>query len=475
MLESKAEKIAAFAAGLTCDAIPEQVLLRAKCHLLDNVGLAIFAARDQPHRDIVAAFAAADRNADSAVIASGVRLSPANAALLNGMAAHAYDCDDTHIGSTTHPSSVIVPVVLAVGESVNATGAEALAALIAGYEIVGRLGYPLPDVSAFHRGYQVTALYGVFGAAAAAAKLMGANADQITHAIGLAASQAGGLRQFSAAHEESEAKRFHSGWPAHSGIVAAQLAKAGLTAPRQALEGERGLYATLLGRRPSDPEALVRGLGSDWETLGLAPKAYCGVQGMQPMIAAALSLWRELQGRQRNIVSVHLELSAFAVGQLCEPSKEKRNPGTPHSAILAVPFCIALALVRGSVTPADLTEETLKDESIVGLANRTTHALFEPGIAVAAGGASVKGLITIQLANGDRLRREITNYRGDPDNPMSPDDYVEKFRTNTAALSQERQSQFIEQAMALEAGMVRDALSPVAEAANGAFPDNKSR
>lgn len=445
-LDSCAQDLANFAFRLDLDSIPAVVVERAKCHLLDTIGLSLFAASESGSIKLAEAFTGFDTSREATVFGSQARLSVANAALLNGMSAHAFDCDDTHIASTTHPSSVIVPTVLAVGEREGSSGREILAALIAGYETVGRLGTAVPEVSAFHRGYQVTTLFCGIGAAVAAAKLKGAEATIIAHAIGLAASQAGGLRQFSASHETSDAKRFHSGWPAHAGILASQVAIAGLTAPRQALEGERGLYATMLGMRPSDPARLTDGLGARWETMGLAPKAYCGVQGMQPMIEAAVALHGRTDGRK--IDSVELHLSAFAVEQLCEPFAEKRNPPNAHSAVLSVPFCVALALVRGTASPADMAGGVLDDPAILRLAARTSHGLFNPSELNVS--ETAKGLISVRLADGSALQEPIVSYVGDVTNPMPVSGYVRKFNQNTRELAGSRRQQLIDSLMTLE-------------------------
>jgi 2-methylcitrate dehydratase PrpD len=354
-----------------------------------------------------------------------------NAALVNGMAGHAFDCDDTHLGSTTHPSSVLVPAALAAGEPLGADGRTLITGLVAGYELIGRLARAIPGISPFQRGFQVTSLYGPLAAAATVGKVMNLSAEQLTHAFGLAASQGSGVRQFSVTGEHCSAKSFHSGWPALGGILAAQLAQAGMTAARQAIDGEHGLYAVLLGARPSDPQALTRGLGEVWETLDLAPKAYAAVQGAQHVIETAL----RLRARPALVLSaidrVELSVSPYAAAHLCEPWADRRNPADLHASRVALPFAVAAALTLGRLGPADVHANVLKDPDILALAGRISHQVFAPGD-VAEDGAGYKGRIVVRLNDGSVLEERFASYRGDPATPMSVADYMAKFdRTAT--------------------------------------------
>lgn len=176
------------------------------------------------------------------LIGSGDGAPAATAGLANGTAAHGYELDDTHQGSSSHPGAVVITAALAVATETGASGRDVLAAVAAGYEAMARIGKASVSTELTDHGFHATCLFGPFGAAAAAAKLMGLDAPALARAWGLALSMTGGSAQFAFEPEGTMVKRMHAGIPAHNGIIVAQLAKLGVTAPVQALEGQYGFY-----------------------------------------------------------------------------------------------------------------------------------------------------------------------------------------------------------------------------------------
>ena len=219
--------LSAFTAGIRLDSLPTEVVNRARFLVLDLVGNIVRARHDA---DSTPALLAATRAMGMAAGNSGVfgdaaRYTPAGAAFLNGALAHSLDFDDTHAAGSLHPGAPVIPAALAAGEMMGASGADVLAAIIAGYEVTCRVALALPAGAHYDRGYHPTATCGAFGAAAAAARVCGLDADGVADALGTVLSQAAGSLQFLV--NGAWTKRFQVGWAATNGLMAATLAREG--------------------------------------------------------------------------------------------------------------------------------------------------------------------------------------------------------------------------------------------------------
>jgi len=224
-MRTAAETFAGWALALVTEDIPREVRHAACRHLLDGVGCAIAG-----HRTGAAPYATAllDGLDEATVIGSGERASVPNAALANGILAHALDFDDTHAGALVHPTAAVLPTAFAIGEGTGASGAEVLVAAIAGYEVVNRLGAAVTH--GFHkRGYHATSVCGVFASALIASRLLGLDVARTVNALGIAGSAAAGSLEF--LNTGSATKQLHPGLAALNGIVAARLAAAGAEGP----------------------------------------------------------------------------------------------------------------------------------------------------------------------------------------------------------------------------------------------------
>src|SRR3989442_5513942 len=238
-------RLAALAAGLAWQDVRPAVVESVKLGTRDIVGIALPASTHEFAPAVRGALEAWGGRGDCTVVGAKVTAAAPLAALANGTLAHGLDFDDTHAASITHASAVVVPTVLAVGESQGADGRRLVTAAVAGYEAIARLGMAAPG--AFHaRGWHATAVCGPFAAALAAGTGAGLDGPALTPALGLAGSFASGVQEF--LEDGSWSKRVHAGWAAHAGVVAAALARGGFLGPPTILEGRFGLYRTFLGR-----------------------------------------------------------------------------------------------------------------------------------------------------------------------------------------------------------------------------------
>jgi 2-methylcitrate dehydratase PrpD len=263
-----AERLSEFATRLEFDDIPTDVVASVRLRALDILGIALASSASELAPSVLGAVQGWGGGACS-VVGSRLTTSPPLAALANGALAHGLDFDDTHAISITHASSVILPTVLALGEAGGHSGRTVVTAAVAGYEAMTRVGMAAPGE--FHaRGWHATAVCGAFGATVAAGRLDALDHDRLTAALGIAGSFASGVSEH--LQDGSWVKRVHPGWAAHSGIVAAGLARGGFSGPATIFEGRFGLYRTFL--RSEHDATPFDTLGKEWETLRVGFKPY---------------------------------------------------------------------------------------------------------------------------------------------------------------------------------------------------------
>jgi 2-methylcitrate dehydratase PrpD len=269
-------------------AIPAEARTRAGRAVLDTVGVTL-AGVSEPASRIVRGTIAAGGGDACALLGTSVRSSAANAALANGTSAHALDFDDMCFVSLAHPSAPLVPAAIAAAEAAGASGRALLDAYVAGFEIEARLGR-LMNPRHYERGWHCTSTLGTIGAAAAVSRLLGLDAAAAGHALAIAASEASGLKE----NFGTMVKPLHAGLAARNGVLAALLARGGMTASAQALDGPQGFLHAFDSAGDGLVDA-VGDLGSRWEILdtGITVKLYPSCAGTHPTLDAILDLRRE--------------------------------------------------------------------------------------------------------------------------------------------------------------------------------------
>ncbi|GAA3228254.1 MmgE/PrpD family protein [Dactylosporangium siamense] len=386
--------------GLSADLadLPVEAALR---HLLDGCGTAVAALRSGAAEPALAVARGLGGPPEARIPGTATRLGALGAALAGGVLVHALDFDDTHAGGLVHATAPVLPVVLAVGEQLRVTGAEAVAALAVGLETVCRLGAAAPH--AFHaRGVHATAACGVLAAALTAARLHRLTAAQTVDALGIAASQAGGLLEF--LHTGSSTKQLHTGFAAHHGILAARLAAAGASGPASAIEGPSGFYAALAGRRVP-PEAVLDGLGERFELTRITVKPYPACQLLHAPLDAAATLRLD----PGDIVDVLVDVHPDAEAIVCGP--DQAAPRTEYQAKFALAWCVAAMLRDGAVTVATFTGVDRPD--VLALAAVVRHR-----VAPWSGAAADQpGRVEVTLRSGRTVVGEVARSGGGPGAP----------------------------------------------------------
>lgn len=341
------EALSIYVANLRYDDLPREVPERTKHLMIDLVGSIVRAGKEADSTPSVFGMIQSlglDATGSSTVFGLSRTYIPATAALLNGTLGHSLDFDDTHADSSLHPSAPVVPAAIAAAEMVGASGKDLLAAIVAGYEVCCRLGNALDPTSHYARGFHPTATAGIFGAAAAAGKLLGLNASGIASAFGVAASQAAGSLQFLA--NGAWNKRYQVGAAAMNGLVAATLAKSGFIGAAEPIEGRHGLLVGYTDN--ARPERALAGLGTVYETMKIGMKPYPACRYTHAAIDGLLALKLENGWVASDILHVDIGLHKNGIVLTGAPLGEKRQPRSVVDGQFSMPFTAAVALYKGS-------------------------------------------------------------------------------------------------------------------------------
>jgi 2-methylcitrate dehydratase PrpD len=358
---------------------------------------------------------------ESTVVNYGFRTSAANAAFINGCFAHGFEMDDNHGRTGIKGGSVVVPTALAVGERQLSGGKAFIAALVAGYEVMTRVG--LGGYKGLHDGgNHPTGHLGALGAAVITSKLLDFDVDTTMHALGIAINHMVGL-SFSGGDVKSDrgyTKRTYGGTAAFGGIRAALLAREGMTCSEVMLEPGAG-FCRAFGVDEAGARMFTAGLGEEWEILRAHYKIYAQDGHIQPMTEALERIRKAHQFLASDVESVHVGTNRVAndliVGQIREP---KDLTDAQYSAN----FSVALYLVRGGAGFQEYTEDNiLKDPEIIDLSRRVTLEV-DPEIEAEFQRTHPRGArVTVRLRSGEQYTELVENLRA-----MTPDDIDEKFR-----------------------------------------------
>jgi len=297
----------------------------------------------------------------STVLGHGLKTSSTAAAFANGAFGHAFELDDNHAASSIKGGCVVVPAALAIGERERSSGKDVITAIVAGYEVMTRIALSVTPVL-LRRGHHPTGTCGAFGAATAAAKLLGLPAAKMLHMMSIAAVHGSGLTE-APASGRGQLKRIFGGMAASSGVRSVLLAQAGLTGPATMLEGEEG-FCRAFGDS-ANPAALDAGLGTQWEILRVHYKIYAQDGYIQPMTEALDRIVKRHRFSVDAIDEVRAGCCRFAHERVVGVIRE---PTDLASAQYSANFSLALFLVKGGAGLAEYTAESLSDPRVLALA-----------------------------------------------------------------------------------------------------------
>lgn len=346
------------------------------------------------------------------------------AALVNGIAGHAVELDDTYEPASLHPGVAIWPAVLALADERHASVGEALDAAIAAYDVIAALGARLDPAETYARGFHPTGICGSIGAAVGASVLLGLNDAQQAHAIGIAASTSSGLLEFLT--DGAWTKPFHAGHAAASGIVAARLASGGYVGPGTAVEGPHGFLHAFGGRRENSEPLIIGPRGSG--ILGTALKLYPCCRYTHGNLDLLLELMSEEDLRAEDVASVSCGVLAAGWTMVAAPIEDKRRIAGTVDGQFSMPFTAALALTRGAATLEGFAQAAELGVALAPLMARI-HCHRSDALEAAfpdTWGAEIK----VRTKGGATLHRVEASMKGAPARPLSS----AELRTKAEAL-----------------------------------------
>jgi len=415
-MDSLSGKLATMIARMNYKSLPPEVVLKAKHCLMDTLGAAL-AGSKTPEAVIAKRLAEKlSQKREATLFAGRGKVGALEAALANGIMSHALELDDGNRYAQGHPGVAVIPAVLALGEKEKMSGKDLLPAIVAGYEVFGRVGAGA-NPSHFNRGFHTTGTCGTFAAAAAAGRLLKLNESKIVSTLGIAGSQAAGLFAFMA--DGSMTKTLHAGKAAQNGILSAYLAKEGFTGPAYVLEDKRGFYRAFADT--FNPGRVVEGLGDRYEIMNTYVKFHASCRHSHPAVDAILDIGTRAPLQPGEIEKVDVYTYSIAAKLI-----DGKDVSTPVSGKMSLPYSAAVAILRGKVGLDEFKPSVLKDRAVRALMERI-NVYADPELDKLVPdhrGARAE----IILKDGRKLSAEILDPKGEPENPGEGSDIYDKFR-----------------------------------------------
>jgi len=408
--------LAVFAAELQAAQIPAPVLRRAEDLVLDWLGSVLAAAQARPVRSIERfAQAMGPSDGPSEVLISRRRSSPVFAALVNAAASHYVEQDDVHNGSVFHPAAVVIAPALAVAQAVGASGAQFLAAVVAGYEMGIRVGEFLGR--SHYRIFHTTATAGTVAAAAAVGSLLKLTPAQMLHAFGSAGTQSAGVWEF--LRDAADSKQLHCAHAAAAGLMSAYLAQDGFTGAQRVLEGAQGLGAGMSS--DADASRLTDGLGTRWTLAETSFKYHASCRHTHPAADALLQVMQQHELKVQDIRQVVAHVHQGAIDVLGRVTV----PATVHQAKFSMGTVLGLIAVHGRAGLAEFDADFLAP-AVAAFRGRVAMELDAE--VDGAYPARWIGKVSVTTADGRVLHGRVDEPKGDPGNTLSRAEIEDKMQ-----------------------------------------------
>ncbi|HEY8450230.1 MAG TPA: MmgE/PrpD family protein [Bacillota bacterium] len=423
-----AERLAAAVADLDVGRLPAELRHQFRRALLDYLAATIAGAQSAVARTVQDYFLSIDPSQQSTLIGRQGRLSPPNAAFCNGTSAHALELDDGYTPGSVHPGAVVFSAVLPVAEALGLPLERVEVAVVAGFEVTLRLSR-LMHPGSWARGFHNTAVHGVFGAAAAVAKLLELPADRIAHAFGLAGSHAAGLFEFLGTG--AEVKRLHPGKAARDGIICAELAARGITGPLTVFEGERG-YFRAYSDRIGPVEQLFDGFGRRFEMMNIYVKPYPCCRHLH----GPIDLVRRIKQQRQQLDPDSIERIEVATYEVAARHRHR----VVHDwldAQMSIPWAVAVALLHDRLGVERFDPAAPDRDRIEALMARV-EVTVDPWCQEQYP-AKRPAVLRIRTRDGRLLEERAEYPLGEPQTPLSDADLELKLRTLAEPILGERQ------------------------------------
>ncbi|MEQ8247311.1 MAG: MmgE/PrpD family protein [Alphaproteobacteria bacterium] len=416
-VEDRTRALADWVAGLTMADLSDADRAQLNKLILDHLGVC-YRGAFLPWGAALQRYAQTYSGTGRAVVfASDLTVTPSVAAMVNATCAHGLEHDDTHDEGMSHPGAIVIAVALAIASEKGLPGNAVLPAIVAGYEVMARVGMACgPDI--MHHGFHPTALFGGFGAATAAAKLLGLSPQGIVETWGLMLSMAGGSMQFSQDPHGTVVKRLHGGYGAHNGTMAAQLAALGIAGPSQAFDGLYGLCKLFSGS--PDLDRLLRPAAAPYEIHRISFKPYPSCR----LFHSTIDALREVTD---GFAAANDDIEKIVVGgpAVFETQHMMYRPTSMMAAQYSLPFVLGAALVAGPYSEQVFADDNLGDDRVLAMGDRVSAVIDDK--LEKAFPAHFGSWVEVTFKGGKSRHKEVMDSYGTPANPMDEAALLEKF------------------------------------------------
>ncbi|TMB69564.1 MAG: MmgE/PrpD family protein [Deltaproteobacteria bacterium] len=405
-------QLSAYIASALRRSLPPAVIEKTKHHILDTLAAMISGSRLAPGMRAIGYVKTLGGVKEACVIGSNIITTAVNAALANGMLAHADETDDSHAPSLTHPGCGIVPAALAMAERERRNGAALLRAVALGYDVGCRLTQSLDAYQFREDGHSTHSFGPMFGAAAAAGALADLRERQVRHLLSFTAQQASGISCWMRDGEHVEKAFDFGGMPARNGVTAATMVAHGFTGVDDVFAGERSFFVAY-GRKP-DPAVLARGLGANYEIMNTNIKRWSVGSPVQAPLDSLRDLILKHQIKAADVEKVVVRVAHQGANTV-------DNRDMPD---ICMQHMCAVMLIDGNVTFASSHDQKrMRDREVLALRNRIE---LRGDDALSAAMPSRQGIVEVRLRDGRELKRHTTAVRGTAENPMTRGEVDEK-------------------------------------------------
>jgi len=424
--------------------LPTEVIRRAKHHILDTLAAIVSGSVLRPGQ-VARKFADSQAGAGEAqVVGSPIVTSAINAALVNGVMAHADETDDSHARSLTHPGCAVVPAALSASEREGADGMSFLKGVVVGYDIGCRITRAIGTNSLHNASRSTHSIGGNFGAAAAAAAVLRLKDDQIRYVLSYAAQQASGVLYWLRDEEHIEKAFVFGGMPARNGVSSAILVQSGFTGVWDPFSGERNFFEAF--SPDPRPERLIEGLGSHYEIMFTNIKKFSVGSPIQAAVDALLLLIEKHGLTAKDVQSISARL----------PSGGARVVDNREMSDVNLQHILAVALLDGDLTfEAAHSYQRMSDPAVLGIRK---HIKLVEDSELSIRGAMRQAIVEVTTGDGAKLREHVVHVHGTAENPMTTEEVEKKCRELlTPVLGGDRSQMLIDKIWNLEqVGNVRE-------------------
>jgi 2-methylcitrate dehydratase PrpD len=432
------KELANFCIELEFDRFDSKLIDRVKYFAIDFIGVAARGSLEDSTKvmyrfvkDMVPS------NRGGVIIGTKMRALHQYAALANGTSSHSLEMDDVNNEASLHPGVAVFPAAFAASEMGRRNGKRLIEGVVVGYEVMIRLGKALGPKEHYGRGFHPTGTCGTFGATAAAAKILGLSKDQLVNAFGIAGSQAAGSMEFLA--QGAWTKRMHPGWAAHNGIIASILAKHGFKGPSTIFEGRDGfLHAYSIN---ADRGKILDGIGSPFEIMRTSIKPHACCRYKQPSIDGILKIMKENQIKPDDIEEVRLGILKAGFPIIVTPEELKYNPQSIVDAQFSMPFGAAVAILYGEASLNQYREKVIHSPEVKEMMKRV-RCVEDPELDKVYP-EKWPATVEIKTKDGKSFSTKVEYPKGDPENPLSWDELIDKFNSLVSLIYSKRRRERI--------------------------------